>query len=137
MGWKCCSSWNETSRWWGRRETARYLLKDTPREEVLKAVRGTVEGKSFVDPAVAGKLLGQVAGQQTRPSSLLTDKLTPREVDVLRLLAQGLTNAEIAERICLSERTVRNHVSAILSKLDVPGRPQAAVIAIQHGSGGG
>jgi DNA-binding NarL/FixJ family response regulator len=65
-----------------------YLLKDTPREEVLRAVRGTVEGKSFVDPAVAGKLLGQVARQQTEPSSLLTDKLTPREVDVLRLLTR-------------------------------------------------
>ena len=118
-----------------RAGAAGYLLKDTPREEVLKAVRGTAEGKSFVDPAVAGKLLGQVAGQQTLPSSLLTDKLTPREVDVLRLLAQGLTNAEIAERIYLSEGTVRNHVSAILAKLDVPGRTQAAVIAIQHGLG--
>jgi DNA-binding NarL/FixJ family response regulator len=118
-----------------RAGAAGYLLKDTPREEVLKAVRGTVEGKSFVDPAVAGKLLGQVAGQQTQPSSNLTDKLTPREADVLHLLAQGLTNAEIAERIYLSEGTVRNHVSAILSKLDVPGRTQAAVIAIQHGLG--
>ena len=120
-----------------RAGAAGYLLKDTPREEVIKAVRGTVEGKSFVDPAVAGKLLGQVAGQQTQPSSLLTDKLTPREVDVLRLLAQGLTNAEIAERLYLSEGTVRNHVSAIFSKLDVPGRTQAAVIAIQHGLGSG
>ena len=57
--------------------------------------------------------------------------------DVLRLLALGLTNAEIADRLYLSEGTVRNHVSAILAKLDVPGRTQAAVIAIQHGLGGG
>lgn len=112
-----------------------YLLKDTPREEVIKAVRGTVEGKSFVDPAVAGKLLGQVAEQQTQPSSLLTDKLTPREVDVLRLLAQGLTNTDIAARLHLSEGTVRNHISAIFAKLDVSDRTQAAVIAIQHGLG--
>ena len=120
-----------------RAGAAGYLLKDTPREAVLQAVRGTVEGRSFVDPAVAGKLLGQVAGQQTRPSTLLTDKLTPREVDVLRLLAQGLTNTEIAGRLYLSEGTVRNHVSVILSKLDVPGRTQAAVLAIQHGLGSG
>jgi len=110
-----------------------YLLKDTPRNEVLKAVRGTVEGKSFVDPAVTGKLLGQVAGQQTQPSTLITDRLTERETDVLQLLAQGLTNANIAARLYLSEGTVRNHVSAILSKLDVADRTQAAVMAIQYG----
>jgi DNA-binding NarL/FixJ family response regulator len=114
-----------------------YLLKDTPREEVIKAVRGTVEGKSFVDPAVAGKLLGQVAGQQTQPASLITDKLTGREVDVLRLIARGLTNADIAARLHLSEGTVRNHVSAIFAKLDVSDRTQAAVLAIQHGLGSG
>lgn len=110
-----------------------YLLKDTPREEVIKAVRGTVAGKSFIDPAVAGKLLQQVAGQQTQPASLLTDKLTEREVDVLRLIARGFTNADIAERLHLSEGTVRNHVSAIFAKLEVADRTQAAVIAIQHG----
>jgi len=112
-----------------------YLLKDTPREEVLKAIRGTVDGKSFVDPAVAGKLMGQVANTQTQPSSLLTDKLTERETDVLRLLAKGLSNAEIAAQLHLSEGTVRNHVSAILDKLGVSDRTQAAVIAIQHGLG--
>jgi DNA-binding NarL/FixJ family response regulator len=104
---------------------------------VIQAVRGTVAGQSLVDPEVTGKLLGQDAGRQTLPSSLLTGKLTPREVDVLRLLAQGLTNAEIAGQLYISEGTVRNHVSLILSKLDVPGRTQAAVLAIQHGLGGG
>jgi NarL family two-component system response regulator LiaR len=112
-----------------------YLLKDTPREEVVKAIRGTIEGKSFVDPAVAGKLMGQVANHQTQPSSLLTDKLTEREADVLGSLAKGLSNAEIAARLHLSEGTVRNHVSAILEKLGVSDRTQAAVIAIQHGLG--
>jgi DNA-binding NarL/FixJ family response regulator len=110
-----------------------YLLKDTPREEVIKAVRGTVGGQSFVDPQVAGKLLGHVASQQTQPRSLLTDKLTGREVDVLQLVARGLTNADIAARLHLSEGTVRNHVSAILAKLDVSDRTQAAVLAIRHG----
>ncbi len=114
-----------------------YLLKDTPREEVIKAVKGTVEGRSFVDPAVAGKLIGQVAGQQTQPATLITDKLTAREVDVLRLLARGFSNAEIAAQLFLSEGTVRNHVSAIFAKMDVSDRTQAAVIAIQHGLGEG
>jgi DNA-binding NarL/FixJ family response regulator len=118
-----------------RAGAAGYLLKDTPREALIQAVRGTVEGKSFVDPAVAGKLLGQVAGQQVRPSTLITGKLTGREVDVLRLLARGFSNADIADRLYLSEGTVRNHVSAILAKLEVSDRTQAAVIAIQHGLG--
>lgn len=110
-----------------------YLLKDTPREKVVEAIRGTVSGRSFVDPAVAGKLLQQVASRQSQPASLLTEKLTERELDVLRLLAHGLTNAEIAAQLHLSEGTVRNHVSAILEKLGVSDRTQAAVIAIQHG----
>ncbi|MEW5959987.1 MAG: response regulator transcription factor [Chloroflexota bacterium] len=114
-----------------------YLLKDTPREEVIKAVKGTAAGKSFVDPVVAGKLLHQVAGQQVQPATLLTGKLTERETDVLRLVARGLTNADIAERLHLSEGTVRNHVSAIFAKLEVADRTQAAVIAIQHGLGEG
>ncbi|MBN1262610.1 MAG: response regulator transcription factor [Anaerolineae bacterium] len=118
-----------------RAGAAGYLLKDTPRAEVLRALRGTVEGKAFVDPAVAGKLVSQVAGAQTRSPTLLTDKLTAREEDVLRLLAQGLTNADIAARLFLSEGTVRNHVSAILAKLNVADRTQAAVLAIQHGLG--
>lgn len=112
-----------------------YLLKDTPREEVIKAVKGTVDGRSFVDPAVAGKLIGQVASRQTQPATLLTDKLTTREVEVLRLLARGLSNADIAAQLFLSEGTVRNHVSAIFAKLDVADRTQAAVVAIQHGLG--
>ncbi len=110
-----------------------YLLKDTPRQKIVEAIRGTVDGKSFVDPAVAGKLLNQVANNQTQPASILEDKLTERELDVLRLLAKGMTNAEIAARLHLSDGTVRNHVSAILEKLGVSDRTQAAVIAIQHG----
>ena len=110
-----------------------YLLKDTPRQKIIEAIRGTVEGKSFVDPAVAGKLLNPVANNQTQPASILTGKLTERELDVLRLLAKGMTNTEIAGTLHLSEGTVRNHVSAILEKLGVSDRTQAAVIAIQHG----
>lgn len=112
-----------------------YLLKDTPRAETIKAVRGTVAGQSFVDPQVTGKLLQQIAGQQERLATHITDRLTDREGEVLRLLAQGLSNADIAGRLYLSEGTVRNYISAILSKLDVADRTQAAVMAVQHGLG--
>ena len=110
-----------------------YLLKDTPRNELIKAIKGTVTGKTYVDPAIAGKVLEQVSSHQTQPTSLITSKLTEREIDVLRLIAKGLNNAEISERLFLSEGTVRNHVSFILAKLGLSDRTQAAVIAIQHG----
>jgi DNA-binding NarL/FixJ family response regulator len=118
-----------------RAGAAGYLLKDTPREQLVRAVKETVAGRAFVDPAVAGKLLSRLAGRQTQPATLITDKLTEREVGVLRLLARGLSNAEIAERLFLSEGTVRNYVSAVLAKLEVSDRTQAAVIAIHHGLG--
>ncbi|NCP86942.1 MAG: DNA-binding response regulator [Anaerolineae bacterium CG_4_9_14_3_um_filter_57_17] len=110
-----------------------YLLKDASRQKIIEAIRGTLAGKAFVDPAVAGKLLNQIASKQTQPVSVLTGKLTGRELDVLRLIAKGFNNGEIAGQLHLSEGTVRNHVSAILEKLGVSDRTQAAVIAIQHG----
>ena len=110
-----------------------YLLKDTPRQKIVEAIRGTMEGKSFVDPAIAGKLMNQVASNQKQPTSLLVEKLTERELDVLRLIAKGFNNSDIASQLHLSEGTVRNHVSAILEQLGVSDRTQAAVIAIQHG----
>jgi DNA-binding NarL/FixJ family response regulator len=118
-----------------RAGAAGYLLKDTTREELLKAVRGTFDGKSYVDPAVAGKVLGVVSGHKSEPASILTAKLSEREVEVLSLLARGFTNADIAAQLHLSEGTVRNHVSTIFAKLDVNDRTQAAVIAIRHGLG--
>jgi DNA-binding NarL/FixJ family response regulator len=110
-----------------------YLLKDTPREELIRAVRGTAAGKTYIDPSIAKKVLDQVSSRQTQPATLVTSKLTEREVEVLRLIAKGLSNADIADRLFLSDGTVRNHVSAILTKLGVSDRTQAAVIAIQHG----
>lgn len=85
------------------------------------------------NPSIAGKVMEQVSSNQTQPATLITSKLTVREIEVLRLIAKGLSNADISERLFLSEGTVRNHVSAILAKLDVSDRTQAAVIAIQHG----
>lgn len=118
-----------------RAGAAGYLLKDMPREDVVRAVRGTAEGKSFVDPTVASKLLHHVAEQPCPMDTLITSKLTEREVNVLRLLAKGLSNTAIAAQLGVSEGTVRNRVSTILGKLEVSDRTQAAVIALQHGLG--
>jgi two-component system, NarL family, response regulator LiaR len=112
-----------------------YLLKDTPRDEVIKAIRGTVTGKTYVDPSVAGKVLRQASSHKTQSTTLITSKLTDREIEVLRLIAKGFSNMDISERLFLSEGTVRNHVSSILAKLGVTDRTQAAVVAIQHGLG--
>lgn len=116
-----------------RAGAAGYILKDTPREKVLEAIHGTLSGKSYVDPAVVGKLLQHVSSKQEEPQSVLTDKLTSREVEVLRAISHGLNNTDIAARLHLSEGTVRNHISAIFAKLDVTDRTQAAIIAIRHG----
>ena len=110
-----------------------YLLKDTAREELIKAIRGTINGKTYVDPSIAGKVLEKVTSTQTQTATHITGKLTDRELEVLKLIASGLSNADIAKRLFLSEGTVRNHVSAILAKLEVSDRTQAALIAIQHG----
>ena len=110
-----------------------YLLKDTPHTEVVAAIKGTIAGGAYTDPVVTEKLLRAVADQQSQQATLITDQLTDRELDVLRVLARGLNNAAIAEVLHLSEGTVRNHSSAILAKLDLSDRTQAAVIAVKHG----
>jgi len=110
-----------------------YLLKDTSRQKIVEAIRGTMEGKSFIDPSIAGKLLNHVTNKQTQPTSMLIDKLTERELEVLRLIAKGVNNSDIAAQLHLSEGSVRNRVSVILEKLNITDRTQAAVIALQHG----
>jgi DNA-binding NarL/FixJ family response regulator len=110
-----------------------YLLKDTPRDEVIMAIRGTISGKTYIDPSIAGKVLRQASSHQTQPATNITNQLTDREIEVLRLIARGFSNKDISERLFLSEGTIRNHVSSILAKLGVSDRTQAAVIAIQHG----
>ncbi len=112
---------------------AGYLLKDTPRTQLVEAIKGTVEGRTHVDPAVAGQLFDRVSTGGPAPDTTITDGLTDREVDVLKALGAGLTNQEIATKLFLSEGTVRNYVSSILSKLDVADRTAAAVLAVRHG----
>jgi len=116
-----------------RAGAAGYMLKDAPREQLVAAIKGTAAGQTYVDPAVAGDLFAMVAASEVAPASTLGDDLSDRELDVLRLVGKGLTNAEIADQLFLSEGTVRNYVSAVLAKLQVSDRTQAAVLAVTHG----
>ena len=106
-----------------------YLLKGAPRQELFNAVRIVHAGGSLLQPVVASKLLRQVS----REPEPIADPLTPREQEVLELLAQGLQNKEIASKLVISQRTVKFHVSAILSKLNAGNRTEAVTIAVQKG----
>jgi len=109
-----------------------YLLKDTPPENLISAIKGTVAGKSYIDPDVAGKILTGYAVQG--PERLPTNyNFSEREKDVLRLLAQGLSNADIAGQLYITEGTVRNYTSEIFKKLGVSDRTQAAIMALRYG----
>jgi DNA-binding NarL/FixJ family response regulator len=103
-----------------------YLLKDAPREELYQAVRFTAEGKSYLSQPVAARLMSQLR----RPAS---EPLSPREVDVLRQVAQGASNKEIARYLHISEATVKSHLLHIFAKLEVNDRTQAVTVAIQRG----
>jgi DNA-binding NarL/FixJ family response regulator len=111
-----------------------YLMKDTTRTRLIEAVKGTAAGQTHVDPDVAGQLFDRVS-TSPRPTvdTTITDGLTDREIDVFRALGHGLTNGEISARLFLSEGTVRNYVSSLISKLGVVDRTQAAVLAVRHG----
>jgi DNA-binding NarL/FixJ family response regulator len=111
-----------------------YLLKDTRRDELVAAIKGTVEGRSYLDPAVAGTVLQAAASPPAaKQAEPLAEAFTEREQEILRLLAQGQSNPEIAGRLHLAKGTVRNYVSVIFQKLGVSDRTQAAVIAVQRG----
>jgi two-component system, NarL family, response regulator LiaR len=110
-----------------------YLLKATPRAELIKAIEGTLAGDTFVDPSVAGKLFTQIAAPAVARDTTLANSLSQREREVLRLLARGLSNAEIASQLFLSEGTIRNYVSTVFEKLGVSDRTRAALIAVRHG----
>lgn len=110
-----------------------YLLKDRPRHELLEAIKGTVSGESYLDPSVAKKVLNQVT---SAPEPIQFDEsieISERERDILTLLVEGLSNAEIAQRLFLSEGTVRNYLSSLFVKLEVSDRTQAVVVALRRG----
>jgi NarL family two-component system response regulator LiaR len=108
-----------------------YLLKDSSSQALLQAIRDVNRGESSLHPAIARKLIEEL----NRPSDLSSaqELLTEREVEVLSLVARGLSNQEVAQKLVISERTVRNHVSNILGKLHFANRTQAALYALQEG----
>jgi DNA-binding NarL/FixJ family response regulator len=110
-----------------------YLLKDTPAESLAQAIKLTYAGIYQLAPSVAGKLVGnwQKSITEHSPEPIAHD-LTERELDVLQLLATGASNREIAEKLVVSEGTVKNHVSNILSRLGLRDRVQAALYAREH-----
>jgi len=110
-----------------------YLLKDTSREMLIQSIEEIVEGKTPVDSKIAGKLFSQLNKQSLPADSTIGKDLTDREREILKLISHGMTNAEIANTLFLSEGTVRNYVSAILEKLAVDDRTQAAVLALRFG----
>ena len=112
---------------------AGYLLKNTRRADLLNAVRSAAKGESTLDPAVTSRVLARVRDLSAREQDREAALLSVREREVLALVAQGLTNKEIAARIIISENTARNHVSHILDKLGFTRRSEAATFAAQHG----
>jgi len=108
-----------------------YLLKDSSPHELLQAIRDTHRGDVSLHPTIARKLIREI----NRPTELppAEETLTEREVEVLKLVAQGLSNQSIAEKLVISERTVRTHVGHILNKLHLANRTQAALYALKEG----
>lgn len=107
-----------------------YLLKGAPRSEIFRAIHEVHNGGSLLEPAVAGKLLNRV-GDILRGGAV--EQLTPRELDILTLMARGLRNKEIASQLYITERTVKFHANAIYRKLDVGSRTEAVSKALRHG----
>ena len=111
-----------------------FLLKDTTPQQLVHAVRVVAGGDALLDPAVTRQLIQRALPSLTRPAATARfDALSTRETEVLRLLAQGLSNAEIANTLNLSETTVKTHVSRLLGKLGLRDRVQAVVLAHQNG----
>lgn len=113
---------------------AGYLLKQVRGTDLVETVRRVAAGHSTLDPALTAQVLERVRGGPRRDPALA--RLTDQELRILDLVGQGLTNREVAERMCLAEKTVKNYVSSILSKLGLRSRTQAAILAVRHPSGG-
>jgi DNA-binding NarL/FixJ family response regulator len=109
-----------------------YLLKDAPSDKLAEAIRVAARGETFLQPSVAAKVVAEFARLTRKPierSSSLAEPLSERELEVVRLIADGASNREIGEALCLAEGTVKNHVTNILGKLGVRDRTQAAIKA--------
>ncbi|GAB3662049.1 response regulator transcription factor [Actinocorallia lasiicapitis] len=115
-----------------------FLLKDASAGDLISAVRVVAAGDALLAPSVTRRLIGDFARRRRheRPRSNAADALTPRELDVLRLIARGLSNAEIAGELFLAEQTVKTHVGHVLTKLGLRDRTQAVVFAYENGIAG-
>ncbi|WP_095045485.1 response regulator [Candidatus Promineifilum breve] len=108
-----------------------YLLKDSSPEELLRAIRDVNRGEASLHPSIARRLIQELSQPTTLPPT--PEPLTEREVEVLKLVARGYSNEDIADALVVSERTARGHVSSILSKLHLANRTQAALYALREG----
>ncbi|MGO8947055.1 MAG: response regulator [Ktedonobacterales bacterium] len=113
-----------------------YLLKDVPSEKLIEAIRGVARGESFLQPSLVNKIITEFARlspHQPSSSQALIEPLSERELELLRLLGQGASNKEIADRLVITVGTVKNHLTNILAKLGVHDRTQAALKAREQG----
>ena len=109
-----------------------YLLKDIGPTELAEAIRAAARGEAIIHPKVAARLMQELRGNRTQTINPYTE-LSEREQEVLRLIAEGMSNTEMAEKLVLSEKTIKSHVSNILNKLHLADRTQAAVFAWREG----
>jgi NarL family two-component system response regulator LiaR len=108
-----------------------YLMKDSSADDLINAIRDTYENKPVLQPEIARKLMHDIQGQESQKP--LKNTLTDREIEILRQVALGKTNQEIADELVVSERTVRTHITNILAKLRLSNRTQAALYALREG----
>jgi DNA-binding NarL/FixJ family response regulator len=118
-----------------RAGAAGFLLKDAPRERLVEAIRVVHGGDALLSPSITRRLIEDFAAriEPLEPQPALLESLTPREREVLVLVARGLSNGEIAERLVVTEATVKSHVGSVLLKLGLRDRVQAVVFAYEHG----
>jgi DNA-binding NarL/FixJ family response regulator len=112
-----------------------YVLKDEALETLVNAVRTAARGETWLSPAVAGQVVRRAVAGMPSEAAQAFSALTPREVEVLRLIGRGLDNTAIAQKLVLTKRTVQNHISNIYGKLNVTSRTEAALLAVRHGLG--
>lgn len=110
-----------------------YILKDIQPEQLIKAIKDVAEGKTAIQPNITAKLLGEFNRLSDRKTNMFScDQLTARELEVIKLIAQGMPNKEIASTLYISEKTVKNHITNIFRKLNVEDRTQAALFAVKN-----
>lgn len=109
-----------------------YILKDSDAEGLVKAIRDVNMGQSYVQPSIASLLVNKTVKENDNPDIRKINSLTKREYEVLTLIAEGLSNKDIADKLYISEKTVKNHVSSIFRKIDVNDRIQAAIFAFKN-----